>query len=120
MQNLLDRALDTYITLLVLHINTKTKDPIFHKESESFYKEVFEMFHSIWERSVDLWLAIDTNNDYSETAFAKLKLLLESVESTIRDWSLTVWTESLLTDIASKLESLIWTSKSLLKTNDSK
>lgn len=119
MKEIIDKALDTYITLLILHINTKSSDYTFHTASEDLYKKTFDIFHSIAERAIDLWMEINPMKDYITIANTKLVSLKDEIEKSIKeDQSLTIWTNTLLTDIVSDLESLIWTSKSLMKDAD--
>lgn len=119
MREIIDKALDTYITLLILHINTKTTDYTFHIASEDLYKKAFDIFHSVAERAIDLWIEINPMEDYTTIANIKLDSLKDEIEKSIKeDTSLTIWTNTLLTDIVSDLESLIWTSKSLMKNTE--
>jgi len=47
MKNLYEKALKAHWEILKLHINTKTKDNLFHKTSEEFYETIFEVAHKI-------------------------------------------------------------------------
>ncbi|MDP2395834.1 MAG: hypothetical protein Q8M44_02870 [bacterium] len=48
------KAIKAYIEMLTIHIDTKTSDVEFHKETESFYESLFEVAHKIGEKHVDL------------------------------------------------------------------
>jgi hypothetical protein len=47
MKNLYKKALEAHNAMLELHIDTKTSDAIFHKETETFYETLFDVAHEI-------------------------------------------------------------------------
>jgi len=47
MKELHQKALEAYTEMLQIHIDTKTTDLLFHKETESFYDTLFEVAHKI-------------------------------------------------------------------------
>ena len=114
MNKLYWEALKAYIEVLELHIDTKTNDYIFHKESENIYKELFEIAHSLGEKHVDLWWTIDWKTlDKRKKSLLILQNLKEKIEKYKQEENVSLWTEDLLWSIANKLEDMIWTSKSL-------
>jgi hypothetical protein len=54
MKTLYKEALQAYTDMLLLHIDTKATDVVFHKETEEFYESLFEVAHKIGEKYVDL------------------------------------------------------------------
>jgi hypothetical protein len=47
MKTLYEKAIKAYIEMLELHIDTKTTDIVFHKETELFYETLFNIAHNI-------------------------------------------------------------------------
>jgi hypothetical protein len=47
MKPIYESALQAYLTLLSLHIDSKTSDTVFHKASENFYETLFEVAHKL-------------------------------------------------------------------------
>jgi hypothetical protein len=47
MKELYKKALEAHNAMLEIHIDTKTKDPVFHKSTESFYETLFEVAHGL-------------------------------------------------------------------------
>lgn len=47
------KLFNLYSKALEIHILTKGSDHVFHKFTESVYDELFDVFHTISERSVD-------------------------------------------------------------------
>jgi hypothetical protein len=47
MKELYIKALEAYINMLHIHIDTKSKDSDFHKETEMFYTTLFDIAHNI-------------------------------------------------------------------------
>lgn len=52
----MDRLFQLYKTVLLAHIQTKTTESQFHEKSQEFYELLFEVFHLISEKRVDLEL----------------------------------------------------------------
>lgn len=55
MNDIYVKALKAYIEILSIHISSKSKDNLFHKETENFYEILFDIAHDLWEKEVDLW-----------------------------------------------------------------
>jgi len=47
MKELFQKAIKAYIDMLTIHIDTKTTDVVFHKETEKFYETLFDVAHEI-------------------------------------------------------------------------
>ena len=111
------KALKAYTEMLSIHIDTKTEDVFFHKETEEFYDTLFEVAHKIWEKYVDLW------GKLSETSLEKKKKQANSIIENLRkdietykeNNEVTLWTEDLLWALANNLENIEWTSKWFIK-----
>jgi DNA-binding ferritin-like protein len=54
MQEIYKKALASYLEMLEIHIDTKTKDATFHEKTNEFYDVLFDVAHKIGERYVDL------------------------------------------------------------------
>lgn len=117
MKNLYEKALQAHWEMLKLHINTKTKDNLFHKASEEFYETLFEVAHKIWEKHVDLWWELSSNSleDMRINANEIITDLKKEIEDYKRNNEVSLWTEDLLWTLASDLEDIEWTSRSFLK-----
>lgn len=116
MKELYLKALKSYIEMLEIHINTKTLDTTFHKETESFYNTLFDVAHKIWEKYIDLDWRIREDNLLSQKERANkiISELKKSIELYKKDNEVTLWTEDLLWSLANSLEDIEWTSKSFL------
>lgn len=116
MKNLHQKALEAYIEMLQIHIDTKTTDLLFHKETESFYDTLFSVAHKIWERYVDLdWELVDgslsSKKKRANEIISNLKIEIEEYQA---NNDLTLWTDDLLWGLADDLEDIEWTSKAFL------
>lgn len=110
-------ALKAYLDMLKLHIDTKTKDVVFHKETEVFYEKLFDVAHQIWEKYVDLgWSLEETSlNEKYFKANEIISNLRKEIENFEKNNDLTIWTQDMLWTIASDLEDIEGTSKAFLK-----
>jgi len=78
MRDLHLKAIESYIEMLSIHIDTKTSDADFHKSTESFYEALFEVAHRLWEKYVDLW------GKLSDTSLEEKKQRVNSIIKNIR------------------------------------
>lgn len=117
MKNLYKEAIEAYIEMLSLHIDTKTSDNTFHKESESFYETLFEVAHKIWEKYTDLWwnLSDSSLEDKKIKANSIIINLRKKIEDYKENNKISLWTEDLLGSLANSLEDIEWSSKAFLK-----
>lgn len=116
MKNLHQKALEAYIEMLQIHIDTKTTDLLFHKETENFYDTLFSVAHKIWERYVDLdWELVDGSlSNKKKRANEIISNLKREIEEYQANNDLTLWTDDLLWGLADDLEDIQWTSKAFL------
>jgi len=110
------KAIKAYIDMLSIHIDTKTKDTVFHKETEDFYNSLFDIAHKIWEKYVDLWWSLSETSleDKKNKANSIIENLRKEIENYKENNEVSLWTEDLLWTLASDLEDIEWTSKSFL------
>jgi hypothetical protein len=47
MKDLYLKAIKAYIEMLEIHIDTKTKDLLFHEKTADFYEKLFDTAHQI-------------------------------------------------------------------------
>lgn len=113
MKNLYKKALQAYTEMLEIHIDTKTSDLLFHRETEKFYETLFSVAHSIWERYVDLdWKLIDSSLDEKKKrANQIISKLRKDIEEFQSNYDTTLGTDDLLWWLADELEDIEWTSK---------
>lgn len=113
MKQLHKKALQAYLDMLEIHIDTKTSDIVFHKETEEFYKTLFEVAHLIWERYVDLdgKLTDSPLNEKKNQAYTIISDLLKEIEAFQSSESLSLWTDDLIGWLADQLEDIKWTAK---------
>ena len=107
-----------YKKLLLLHVGTKTNEPIFHEKSAGFYELLFDIFHEVSEKNQDIWE--DKPVDCKKATKDALTLLEEAkwlVEDMIEE-SNTYGKDNLLRWLADKLEFQIGTAKSLVEEED--
>ncbi len=111
------KAIKAYIDMLTIHIDTKTTDAVFHKETESFYETLFEVAHKIWEKYVDVWWKIldSSLDDKKNQAHKIIENLRKDIETYKENNEVSLWTEDLLGTLASDLENIEWSSKGFLK-----
>jgi len=117
MKDLHLKAIKAYIEMLSIHIDTKTSDIVFHKETEWFYETLFEVAHKIWERHVDLWGKLSETN--LEEKKKKANEIIASIRKEIENYEannkVSLWTQDLLGALADDLEDIEWSSKAFLK-----
>jgi len=111
------KAIKAYIEMLSIHIDTKTTDVVFHKETEEFYETLFEVAHKIWEKYVDLWgkLSETSLEEKKKQANSIIENLKKDIETYKENNEVTLWTEDLLWALANNLEDIEWTSKWFIK-----
>lgn len=113
MKNLYKKALESYIEMLNIHIDTKTTDVVFHKETEWFYEMLFDVAHSLWEKYVDLGWNLDGVSlmDKKKRANEIIKSLKEEIETYKENNDISLGTEDMLGSLANSLEDAEWTSR---------
>ncbi len=116
MKDLYLKAIKAYIEMLEIHIDTKTKDLLFHEKTADFYEKLFDTAHQIWERYVDLDgnLRDDSIESKKKRANEIIKNLKKEIEDYEKNNKLTLWTQDLLWGLADELEDIEWTSKAFL------
>ncbi|MDD3793537.1 MAG: hypothetical protein PHI37_01900 [Candidatus Gracilibacteria bacterium] len=116
MKELHKKALKAYTEMLQIHIDTKTKDLLFHKETENFYEALFEIAHKIGERYVDLDGEIIDSSLSSKKKRANeiIVNLKKEIEDYQANNELTLGTDDLLGGLADDLEDMEGTSKAFL------
>lgn len=116
MKDLYQKALNAYIEMLALHIDTKTTDAVFHGETEWFYETLFDVAHKIWEKHVDLWgkLSETSLDNKKKQAHMIIENLRKEIENYKENNEVTLWTEDLLWSMANSLEDIEWSAKALL------
>lgn len=111
------KAIKAYLEMLSIHIDTKTSDADFHKNTESFYEALFEVAHKLWEKYVDLWGKLSESS--LEEKKMKANSIIENIRKEIENYKennkVSLWTEDLLWSLANSLENIEWTSKAFLK-----
>ena len=113
MKELFQKAIKAYIDMLTIHIDTKTTDVVFHKETEKFYETLFDVAHEIWEKYVDLWWKLENSSldEKKQQASKIIEDLKNSIEEYHKNNDVTLWTEDLLWSLANSLEDILWTAK---------
>ncbi len=117
MKNLHQKAIEAYIEMLQIHINTKTTDADFHEETEGFYETLFDVAHKIWEKHVDLWgqLTGETLDQKKKRANTIIVNMKKEIETHHKNEEITLGTEDLLGSLANSLEDIEWSSRAFLK-----
>ena len=117
MKELHQKALEAYIQMLTLHIDTKTTDPVFHPATEEMYETLFGVAHKIGEKYVDLGGALtDTSlEDKKQAAKDIISHLKADIETYQKDQDITLGTEDLLGSLANSLEDIEGNAKAFLK-----
>ncbi len=113
MKDLYKKALQAYIEMLEIHIDTKTSDLLFHRETAEFYEKLFSVAHSIGERYIDLdWNLFDSSlSEKKKRANEIISNLRKEIEQYQSNNELSLWTDDLLWWLADDLEDIEWTSK---------
>ena len=107
MQDLFTKALLAYVEVLELHLDSKTWYEPFHEKTEEMYETLFDIAHEIWERFVDLWGRLRTDDCMAQAN--RLVEILTTLKSDIESFEApTKWTENLLSGHLDKLEFQIW------------
>lgn len=116
MKDLYKKALEAYIAMLEIHINTKTTDALFHRETEAMYEKLFETAHSIGERHVDLgWCLTDDDlAKQKQDAYALIKNLRQEMERYTEDNQISIGTEDMLWSLAGDLEDIEGTARGFI------
>ncbi len=116
MKDLFKKAMDAYVEMLILHIDTKTMDAEFHEMSARFYETLFNTAHTIGEKYVDLGNKIDKWTLQEKIKLAN-KLIAEvkvAVEKEEKKKTTSLGTKDLLGTLANDLENIQGTAKSFL------
>ena len=81
----MNRKLQIYIELLLLHIWTKTICPLFHEKSQDWYELGFDIIHEILEKNQDLEIDEVAEEWYEQKAYDLLEeyktILEEEIDS---------------------------------------
>lgn len=117
-RNLYQKILEAYITVLSIHIDTKTKDALFHEKTEEVYTTLFESAHQFWERMVDYDISLKDASleDQKKEVLDILSNTKKEIEAFYSKYnsSLPLGVQDLLWGIASDIEHVWGTSKSFL------
>ena len=80
---MIEKILPIHNNLLNLHIDTKTVCSQFHEKSADGYEFAFDLYHTVREKRVDLWL---DKPEYEEKAYKQyydylmsIKIILENM-----------------------------------------
>ena len=116
MDTLYKKAIEAYREMLQIHIDTKTLDADFHKETEKFYETLFDVAHEIWEKHVDLWWALENSSlaAKKERANEIITHMKKGIEEYKQNNDVTLGTEDMLWSLANDLENAEWTSRAFL------
>lgn len=117
MKELHQKAVKAYIDMLQIHIDTKTSDTDFHKETEAFYETLFNVAHTIWEKYVDLWwkLSDETLEQKKQRANEIVVNMRKEIETYHKNNEVSLWTEDLLGSLANNIEDMEGSFRALLK-----
>jgi len=81
----MDRKLQIYIALLLLHIKTKTVCPLFHEKSQDWYELGFDVAHGILEKNQDLEIDKPIDDKEAKTqAYALLQELKTIISAEVK------------------------------------
>ena len=110
------KALQAYISMLTIHIDTKAMDSDFHAMTEEFYETLFEVAHKIWEKHIDLnWSLESSSLEVKKIEANKIiQNLKRELESYVKDNDITLGTEDLFGSLANDLEDAEWSSRAFL------
>ncbi|MDD2871033.1 MAG: hypothetical protein PHS49_03505 [Candidatus Gracilibacteria bacterium] len=111
------KAVKAYIEMLSIHIDTKTTDADFHKDSEGYYETLFEVAHKIGEKYVDLGgkLSEITLDEKKKKANAIIENIRKEIENYKENNKVSLGTEDLLGSLANDLENIEGSSKAYIK-----
>ncbi len=117
MKDLHKKAIEAYIEMLTIHIDTKGKDIDFHKENEGFYETLFNVAHKVWEKYTDLGGELESTSldEKKQRAHDIIKELIGEIEKYKEENEISLWTEDLLGSLANDLEDIEWSSRAFLK-----
>jgi len=90
MKKLYTNAIKAYLELLEIHINTKTTDIVFHRETEKFYEKLFEISHNLWEKYVDLGWNLREDKESLEQLKLKTFEIISSLKKEIENYKKTM------------------------------
>ena len=116
MNDLYKKAIEAYTEMLQIHIDTKTLDADFHKETEVFYESLFDLAHDVWEKHVDLWGQLNNSSleEKKKRANEIIMNMRKEVESYAKNNEMSLGTEDMLGSLANTLEDNEWTSRAFL------
>jgi len=108
------RMWELFKEMLDLHINTKTTDTVFHKESLSFYENLFNSYHDTLEAMTDSW-----QMEWIDWAWARKRAyeILTEAKSIMEEmvwWNKDMAVDNVLRWLIEKIWFQCWTSKGLL------
>lgn len=109
---MLENLLQAYITVLKIHIGTKTKDKVFHEFSADVYDWLFDVFHRISEKLEDIERWEYTENDL-QNAKQRLYNTIETIKMDIESTKdlYSTWYNNLVCELTDNLESLCGTAR---------
>jgi len=81
----MDRKLQIYIELLLLHIGTKTICPLFHEKSQDWYELGFDISHETLEKNQDLGIDPVAEEWYEQRAYDLLEEYKTIIQAEIED-----------------------------------
>ncbi len=92
------KALQAYLEMLQIHINTKTTDLVFHEKTADFYEKLFSIAHQIGERYIDKdgKLRDDSLESQKQRAHDIIKNLQNDIEVYVKTNTLSLGTDDLL------------------------
>ena len=116
MKELHVKALKAYIDMLTIHIQSKSMDTEFHKQTEEFYETLFKVTHEIWERHVDLGesLSDDSLAEMHRKSYDIIVNLKKEIEDYKENNKVSLGCEDLLWTLASDLEDAQGSSRAFL------
>lgn len=111
----MERLFGIFEQLLLLHIGTKTNDPLFHEKSAAFYQIVFDIFHEVSEKNQDIWedKPVDCEEARQET-YDLLEEAKELLEEMIEEDN-SYGKDNLLRWLVDKLEFQCWNAKGFIE-----
>lgn len=113
MKDLHKKALEAYIKMLTIHIDTKNKDDLLHAETEAYYLKLFDVAHRVGERHVDLGWEFESSSvdEKKKQVVDIISGLRTDIEEYSKSNDISLGTHGLLASLASDLEDIEWSSK---------
>jgi len=110
----MDKLFEAFKKVLEIHIKTKTYDSQFHEKTKEFYELLFDVFHQISEKEVD----ISEKSDVSDEVYNEVYDLIEDVKNMIEDKVAeknSIWMDNLLRWFVDKLEFACWDARAFVR-----